>query len=371
VIAKSISLRLCAASVVFVCFCGARAARGQSDASPVSVARLTNDDIIQLTKHHLPDSVILTAIAQAQQRRFDTSANGLLALNDAGVSDAVIAAMQKPAVSQGPSDGVVTAIIGGVSAIVVAFIGAWATRERKKRQEAEEKAVTAEKAIGSPDRYAAFNVTHSVELYEFDMTIHDDGSMDCIRRWSGIKTKQTLVDLKIPFSSAVSSPHGRAHRPVVESLEGSALPARFEVALESEQRIEGNIVVNGNLNPNTGYVGLRITHKTERAFLMTRSEVLAQYKDDAWKTEVNTVQLPIAVKLLKLEMHFPHSFKKLAPPPSPVVFLSGSETLVQTEIDRVSSTFTYLESRASWTISDPKMGLQYGVAWLPPDVRTS
>ena len=53
---------------------------------------LSNDDVVSMTKNHLPESVIINAI-QANETQFDTSANGLIALQKAGVSQSVMDAM--------------------------------------------------------------------------------------------------------------------------------------------------------------------------------------------------------------------------------------------------------------------------------------
>ena len=53
---------------------------------------LTNDDIITMTKNHLPEGVIVNAI-QANETQFDVSANGLIALQKAGISQKVMDAM--------------------------------------------------------------------------------------------------------------------------------------------------------------------------------------------------------------------------------------------------------------------------------------
>jgi hypothetical protein len=53
---------------------------------------LTNDDIITMTKNHLSEGVVVNAI-QANDTQFDVSANGLIALQKAGVSQKVMDAM--------------------------------------------------------------------------------------------------------------------------------------------------------------------------------------------------------------------------------------------------------------------------------------
>jgi len=61
-------------------------------ASPSTGAALSNDDIIKLAKASLPDSIIIKKIKNSTCA-FDTSADSLVKLKQAGVSAAVIAAM--------------------------------------------------------------------------------------------------------------------------------------------------------------------------------------------------------------------------------------------------------------------------------------
>jgi hypothetical protein len=82
------SVALLAAAVVVVLALGTLAAQSTPQV-------LTNADIIRMAEAKLGDPVILAAIEGATQARFDVTVDGLIALKRAGVSDAVITAMQK------------------------------------------------------------------------------------------------------------------------------------------------------------------------------------------------------------------------------------------------------------------------------------
>jgi len=62
---------------------------------------LTNADIIQMTSAKLSEQVILNSIQTSPNNKFDVSPGGLIALKQAGISDAVIAAMQKAGATRG------------------------------------------------------------------------------------------------------------------------------------------------------------------------------------------------------------------------------------------------------------------------------
>lgn len=79
---------------------------------------LTNDDVTAMVKSSLPEEVILNAI-QANDTGFDTSASGLIALKNAGVSAKVMDAMLASAAAKKnpptPSGGTQTATGGGAA----------------------------------------------------------------------------------------------------------------------------------------------------------------------------------------------------------------------------------------------------------------
>ena len=94
--------RNCAAalSALLLCFVGVYSANGQDDTSLRK--RLTNQDVIEMTKLGLSDDVIITKIRKAYDAgtdtvRFDTSVEGLKALKAANISEPVMKVMINPA----------------------------------------------------------------------------------------------------------------------------------------------------------------------------------------------------------------------------------------------------------------------------------
>lgn len=60
-----------------------------------STATMTNNEVIQLVKAGLSEQVVITSIRQTPTKDFDLTAKGLIELNKAGVTDAVILVMQE------------------------------------------------------------------------------------------------------------------------------------------------------------------------------------------------------------------------------------------------------------------------------------
>ena len=99
--------------------------QGQSAAQET----LTNDDVVKLVKGGLPESVIVQKI-RASQRKFDTSADGLIKLKNAGVPDKVIEAMVAPAAgtatappAAGSGAPVIIHVVGGQQKPLKGVIG--------------------------------------------------------------------------------------------------------------------------------------------------------------------------------------------------------------------------------------------------------
>ena len=69
-------------------------ANSAATTNSTGTTKMTNNEVIQLVTAGLSDKVIVTSIRQASAREFDLTPTGLIALKKAGVSDAVMAAMQ-------------------------------------------------------------------------------------------------------------------------------------------------------------------------------------------------------------------------------------------------------------------------------------
>ncbi len=77
---------------------GGTAGQGKPAAPKPAAAAMTDRDVIRLAKAKISDGVIIAKIRRSKTR-FDVSTDGLVALKQAGVSDAVIAVMLNPSVT--------------------------------------------------------------------------------------------------------------------------------------------------------------------------------------------------------------------------------------------------------------------------------
>jgi hypothetical protein len=72
-------------------------ARSASRPAGKAAAPMTNEDVLKMVKAGLGDPVVMAAVRGAKKTAFELSADGLIELKTAGVSDSVIAVMLDPA----------------------------------------------------------------------------------------------------------------------------------------------------------------------------------------------------------------------------------------------------------------------------------
>jgi hypothetical protein len=257
---------------------------------------------------------------------------------------------------------VVAALITGGCAVVAAVIAglvAWRnarrTEEMAKQKEATHQAV----------RDVATRAAYEVAEFEAVTTFDESGSGEHVRKWIGIKASQSVTNLKIPCKFNFS-PGAKSKRPVVEELPNSLLPAHFEVTLEANTRIEGHVVLDGLITPDTGYVGFCVRQTFEAGFVMTKEEALDRYKGSDWRTEYAASSVTVTSGVLRRAVSFPESHRHLAPPPQAVVFIGEGEVVDNAETARVKPSLTVLDNSATLVVQAPQSGFRYAIAWMPP-----
>lgn len=251
---------------------------------------------------------------------------------------------------------------GGLVAAVIA--GLFAVKVARQKKEAQDQTVATEKMaeeIGERFPY---------EIGEFEgiTTFRDDGTGEHVRRWVNLKTSLTITNLRIPCKFQLS-PGAKTSKPTAEPLPGSQLPVHFETTAQTENTMEGFIVLEGLFAPDSGYVGFRVTQPFANAFCLTKEAALEAYRNSAWQTEYATSGIISPAKVLRRSVNFPESHRNLTPPPKAIVFLGDDEVVDQAETARVKPGLTALETSATLVVNDPKVGRRYGISWMPPQAR--
>lgn len=258
--------------------------------------------------------------------------------------------------------GALIAAAGGLFAAVTS--GIFALKAAKQKKLAEGETVAAEKMAEELGELSTYEIREFEAITRFD----DAGNGDHTRRWIAVKTTQSINNLKISCKFQLS-PGAQGERPTVEELPGSQLSAHFDIVSQTETVVEGNIVLEGMITPDTGYVGFSARQQFVKAFCLTREEALAAYCRSAWQTEYAVSGVTVPAKVLRRSVHFPQSHSKLAPPPKAIVFLGDDEVVDSSETARVKDALTVLDDSATLVVHDPKMGRRYGISWMPPQAH--
>jgi hypothetical protein len=207
-----------------------------------------------------------------------------------------------------------------------------------------------------------------VDEIQLTCSFDETGSGAHVRRWIGLRSRQTVLDFRIPYSLGVSPP-GRVGALVLTSLDQpqpSALPVRFVVEESHDDRLRGFVEIQGQLGANTGFVGFETRHPIERAFYMKREDIEKGYARELWKTEYAGVFVQLPTGRLDMTVQFPASFQSPRLEAGPVVFIGSGEKAHDAEIARVRASFRLGDGEARLTVEEPLQGLLYGIYWMPP-----
>jgi hypothetical protein len=203
-------------------------------------------------------------------------------------------------------------------------------------------------------------VPHEISDITCTLILQPDGSGKMVREYLGVTSRHAVTNLEIPYILTVS--RGTLDQPVVEAFESSSLKATFVGEIEND-RVTGQIRLEGELNPDTGFVGFKITQQLNEAFYMFRDEVERAYGKNQWVGEYFGFASTVPVRQLTIRVFFPPGFEAEI---EPVVFFQTSETLDAGEEQRVDSEGQFVRGQGcTLTVPKPKRGSEYDIAWLP------
>lgn len=253
---------------------------------------------------------------------------------------------------------IVAALVGAIGAILGSVLGVAIGRRALRRTiEVRERFYSAAKA---------FDPVYTFDTIEVLLQFDESGNGIWHKRYVGLRSRLKITDFSFPYR-VVSAEGPGVSTPLVSALPGSNVPVRFEVAEDSNSRTQGRIVLEGMLRPGEVIPGFAVEQRFQNAFHTTRRSALAAYKDRSWKTEYASFIVTAPANSLSIDVEFPPSHEKLSPPPSPIVFTGNSELINQDERQRISRCLTFADKKAHLLVDKPKVGLMYGISWLPPD----
>jgi hypothetical protein len=248
-------------------------------------------------------------------------------------------------------------IVALIGAALSAWIG-WMWGRRSGRRSAMTAADLAV-AIATPD--ALYEVEELSCVVEFD----DGGDGLYTRTEAGIRPSFDVAELIIPYRFSVTAP-GTLGTPEIESAQAIA----FTPIINTDTRVTGSIRLTGPFARGATVGSYILRQRFTRAFLMTRKEVLAAYRDSPVAKEYFGVASQVPARLLRCVVRFPESHRDLSETPTAIAFIGETESVNESETARVRPWFRWDRSGAGaeLTVERPRSGIRYAIAWLPPDV---
>ncbi len=280
---------------------------------------------------------------------------------------------------------IVAALLGGVVSIVTTAIGVAATVHLKEKDirlaqaerdvarrtlaHVERAVLKAGTATANFATTSAFTVGDHTASWQFDE--HGVGTL--IDRYRGVRATQVIDNLAMPYHNGFMHPDGKTTSVEVKVAPESSLPVMMEEGtfVFTDRFIQGRLVARGLLTPDHGQLAFSVVIPFTNAFCLTAAEAEQAYAQDDWKQDYVGMSVLCPTNILRLQVTFPPSFTDMMVKPHPVVFFARTETVHQSETERLllaTDRFVYAGSVATLTIASPAIGLQYAITWMPPRI---
>jgi hypothetical protein len=248
---------------------------------------------------------------------------------------------------------VLSATVGGLFAL---------QKNRRLKAEKEEAESDLERVGHGAIKGATYYIDEQVILLEF----LENGDGRQTRDFIGIHANQNVENLRLEFAFSVPAPNGKLKPPTVRARAESKLPVTVVDPQYTDQVARGSVEIIGLLSPGVA-AGFTIAQSFEKGVCTNREEAEEAYRDDKFKMEYAGLLVTGDIRLLRVTVKLPPSHKELRPPPSAIVFKGDSENIAKKETRELADKVAFVEGVAHLTIPNPTPGLQYGIAWMPPD----
>ncbi|HEX73922.1 MAG TPA: hypothetical protein G4N93_02075 [Dehalococcoidia bacterium] len=164
--------------------------------------------------------------------------------------------------------------------------------------------------------------------------------------WVGAPGKIVIEPHPLP---QVERPNFRKHIGLV--------PEQF-----GEQLCKFRIEVEGGLTKADGEIAYGIEWTCSRAACMTKEQAVETYAGDVFKKEYFCFDVRFPIDEAEIEIEFPDGYNVKA---FPGVFLAGSETWHDLELQRIKEGIEPTSRGARLKINNPELGYRYLIFWVP------
>lgn len=260
-------------------------------------------------------------------------------------------------------------LIGAGATLIAALIPIFITQQKLKKQ--RQRVAAFEKTIQKTNDGVGEFAAYTLKKQQREIIIDKDGNAQVTRSYIGIRPKQSMRNLKIPFRFYANNDDVKLEAPTVKETRDSVLSVGIEgkdlVNSEKDYReYKGHFVIYGNCDENTGNIGFTSTQKSLNAFLMTKEKVVKKYRNADWKQEYYSSRISVPTDELIISIVFPDNFAIMAAKPVPIAFLRGTYINVDKETNRIKKSFEFNNLKVTLVVSSPVPWIEYVISWMPP-----
>lgn|GEM_PF-6808599 len=210
------------------------------------------------------------------------------------------------------------------------------------------------------DRYGV-----SAERSSVSFTIDDlEGSATIRRKLEGIKVSGPIKIDQIPGRIAPGSRNGRITRhPAFIRKVKFRKPVILTPRVQEENLSLFDVVIKGSLTQTDPKLNFEYESSVTKSFLMTREEVDKAYQKQDFKYEYISLRMEMPTDKAELDISFPKGYPVEF---FPGVFFGESESMHDSELNRVTKGFSTNGSTARFTVINPLVGFNYIIYWVSP-----
>lgn len=193
-----------------------------------------------------------------------------------------------------------------------------------------------------------------------------EGTVHMIREWHGVGVLAEDMTLNsIPCEAWASAPATIEKEPeLCQWLETTGFHKHISLVPEQsgDQFRKFRIEIEGGLHKADGVIDYGFQYTWSKAACMTKEEAAEAYANDTFKKEYHCFDVRFPLGELEMEVEFPEGYDVKA---YPGVFLGGSETWDDLELQRIKGGIQPTKRGASLKITDPLIGYRYLIFWVP------
>lgn len=268
-------------------------------------------------------------------------------------------------------DPVMGGIIGSIIVAVAIIVGNFIAVRLRKSAKKERKEFLEEipKTLESLKEEAVkrYGFAYEVKYAKSKGIIENlEGRVRIIREYRGLGViEEGMVLPDIVEEAWVSAPGKIDCKPkLISQVEKSDFHKQISLVVEdhSERNCKFRVEIEGGLTKEDGDINYGYEYTHSKGVCMTEEEAEEAYAKDNFKKEYICFDVRFPINKLELEVEFVEGYNVKV---YPGVFLGGSETWNDLELQRIKEGIERTSRGACLKIDNPVLGFRYLLFWVP------